>query len=403
MGENQRMEKLLEKMTQLMKEIEELRESKKIVEVPKQGEKTTALQNCINLAQAEEGMSNRAPTLNGTCSNWILDSGASAHVTGRWSEFASYAPNPPMHKETIQTANGTYQPVKGVGTVKCTPSITLSSVLYAPSFPVSLVSMSALVDDIDCRIIADRYNCIIEERTTGRRLGVGVRHKGLWYLDRHETDDALCTALTVVAGDDEAKVILLHCRMGHMSFDTMSKIFPEEMKKVDKEKLVCDACEYGKHTRTSYVSRGLRSTSPFVLIHSDVWTSPVVSISGMKYFVTFIDCYSRMTWIYLMKQKSEVLSCFKDFYAYIQNRFNIGIQIIRTDNGTEYMNHEFGNFLSEKGILHQTSCPDTSPQNGVAERKNRHLLEVARSLMFTMNVPKFLWSEAVMTATYLIN
>jgi hypothetical protein len=168
-----------------------------------------------------------------------------------------------MHKETIQTADGTYQ-------LKCTPSIRLSSVLYAPSFPVNLVSMSALVDDIDCRIIVDRYNCIIEERTTGRRLGVGVRHKGLWYLDRHEKDDALCTALTVVAGDDEAKVILLHCRMGHMSFDTMSKIFPEEMKKVDKEKLVCDACEYGKHTRTSYVSCGLRSTSPFVLIHSDV-------------------------------------------------------------------------------------------------------------------------------------
>jgi hypothetical protein len=151
------------------------------------------------------------------------------------------------------------------------------------------------------------------------------------------------------------------------------------------------------------VSHGLRSTSPFMLIHSDVWTSPVVSISGMKYFVTLIDCYSRMTWIYLMKQKSEVLSCFRDFYAYIQNRFNIGIQIIRTDNGTEYVNHEFGNFLSEKGILHQTSCPDTSPRNGVAERKNQHLLEVARSLMFTMNVPKFLWSEAVMTATYLIN
>ena len=124
----------------------------------------------------------------------------------------------------------------------------------------------------------------------------------------------------------------------------------------------------------------------------------MVSVSGMKYFVTFIDCYSRMTWIYLLKHKTEVLTCFKDFYAYVQNRFNASIQIIRTDNGTEYVNNEFGNFLSKKGILHQTSCPDTSPQNGVAERKNRHLLEVARSLMFTMNVPKFLWSEAVMTA-----
>jgi hypothetical protein len=64
--------------------------------------------------------------------------------------------------------------------------------------------------------------------------------------------------------------------------------------------------------------------------------------------------------------KNEVLTCFRGFYAYIQNRFNTGIQIIRTDNGdngTEYVNHEFGNFLSEKRIFHQTSCPDTSSQN----------------------------------------
>jgi hypothetical protein len=84
----------------------------------------------------------------------------------------------------------------------------------------------------------DQYNCIIEERKTGRRIGVGVRYKGLWYLDRQETDDALCTALIVAACDNEAKVMLQHCCLGHMSFDTMSKVCPEEMKKVDKEKLV---------------------------------------------------------------------------------------------------------------------------------------------------------------------
>jgi len=197
--------------------------------------------------------------------------------------------------------------------------------------------------------------------------------------------------------------MLLHCRLGHISFDIMSKMFPHEMSKVNKSNLICDACEYGKHTRSSYVSRGLRSLSPFILIHSDVWTSPVTAISGAKYFVTFIDCYSRMTWVYLMKHKSEVLECFKAFYAYVKNQFGTSIQIIRSDNGTEYVNKEFQGFLSREGILHQTSCPDTPPQNGVAERKNRHLLEVTRSLMHTMNVPKFLWNEAVLTAIHLIN
>jgi IS30 family transposase len=97
------------------------------------------------------------------------------------------------------------------------------------------------------------------------------------------------------------------------------------------------------------------------------------------------------------------LNAFKIFHAYVRNQFNSNIQNIRTNNGKEFVNDNFSTFLSREGIIHQTSCPNTPPQNGVAERKNRHLLEVARSLMYTMNVPKFLWSEAVLTATYLIN
>lgn len=73
------------------------------------------------------------------------------------------------------------------------------------------------------------------------------------------------------------------------------------------------------------------------------------------------------------------------------NQFDANVRIIRTDNGTEYINNEFVSYVLDQGIIHQTTCPGTPPQNGVAERKNRHLLEVARSLMFQMNVPKYLW------------
>jgi hypothetical protein len=103
---------------------------------PKQSGKTTNLDSFVNLAPTSNEVSH---------SNWILDLGPSTHVTGRRSEFASYAPHPPTHKETIQTTGGTYQPVIEVGTVRCTPSITLPSVLYVPSFPVNLVSMSSLL------------------------------------------------------------------------------------------------------------------------------------------------------------------------------------------------------------------------------------------------------------------
>jgi hypothetical protein len=155
-----------------------------------------------------------------------------------------------------------------MGTAECTPSITLSSVLYVPSFPVSLASLSSLVDHMDCRVTLDRENCLIADRRIGRILESGIRRNGLWFLDRRTY--TLCIALTISLGEMEAKVILEHCRLGHLSFDTMAKVFPEIMSKVDKRKLVCDACEYGKHTRSIYVSRGLRSISPFMLIRFDV-------------------------------------------------------------------------------------------------------------------------------------
>nr|XP_051211169.1 uncharacterized protein LOC127328621 [Lolium perenne] len=243
----------------------------------------------------------------------------------------------------------------------------------------------------------------MKERESSRKIGTATRHRGLWHIDHDKMGHDASSVFVAIVGGKESMALVHHCRMGHMAFDKMFRVFPDVMNGVDKIKLCCDACEYAKHTRTSYVSRGIRSVSPFVLVHSDVWMCPVVSVSGMKYFVTFIDCYSRMTWIYLMRHKDEVFTCFQSFCAYVKNQFNVQVQVIRTDNGTEYINKPFADFLSSQGILHQTSCPGTPPQNGVAERKNRHILEVARSLMFTMNVPKFLWSEAVMTATYLIN
>jgi hypothetical protein len=110
------------------------------------------------------------------------------------------------------------------------------------------------------------------------------------------------------------------------------------MNGVDRTKLSCDACEYAKHTRTSYVSRGIQSVSPFVLVHS------VVLVSGMKYFVTFIDCYSKMTWVYLVCHKDKVFTCFQSFCAYVKNHFKVQVQVIRTNNGTEYVNKQFATF-----------------------------------------------------------
>ena len=104
-----------------------------------------------------------------------------------------------------------------------------------------------------------------------------------------------------------------------------------------------------------------------------------------------------------MREKSEVERIFKEFYRMIENQFQTKISILRSNNGIEYFIKVLETFSNEEGILHQSSCSDTPGQNGIAERKNKHLLEVARAMMFYMNIPKYLWGDAILTASYLIN
>ena len=163
--------------------------------------------------------------------------------------------------------------------MQCTPSIKLESVLHVPAFPVSLVSLSALIDQIDCDVTLNKYRCLIQEMGTGRRLGAGTRHRGLWYMDRQEDVKTAGMALAAITTEKEALAMIHHCRFGHVSFEKMKKAFPDVMNGLDKTKLRCEACEYAKHTRISYVSKGLRSIVPFVIVHSAVWTCPSTSIN----------------------------------------------------------------------------------------------------------------------------
>jgi IS30 family transposase len=112
----------------------------------------------------------------------------------------------------------------------------------------------------------------------------------------------------------------------------------------------------------------------FDLVHSDVWgNASVESKESFKYFVTFIDDKSHATLLYLLKSKKEVCEKFQFFCKMVENQFDRKVKTLRTDNGTEYLNHAFQTFLCSNGIMHQTSCVGTPQQNGISERKNRHL------------------------------
>ena len=119
--------------------------------------------------------------------------------------------------------------------------------------------------------------------------------------------------------------------------------------------------------------------------------------------MTFIDDCTRMTWLYLLKHKDDVYSVFQSFHTMIQTQFSAKIQILRSDNGGEYVNKKFQDYFAIHGLLHETSCAQTPQQNGVAERKNRLILETARALLLGAHVPSRYWDDAITTTVYLLN
>jgi hypothetical protein len=173
--------------------------------------------------------------------------------------FKTYLPY--THYESVQIADGASQQIRGIGSVECTPSLSLSSVLHVPSFPINLLSVSSIIDQFKCTVIFDENSCVFQEKGTGRKIGTRVRHNGLWFIGHEEL------ALKATVEGDDKEILLHHRRLGHISFDNLSRLYPMMFKGVDKSRLVCDACELGKHTRSTYPSVGLRSCEPFILIH----------------------------------------------------------------------------------------------------------------------------------------
>ncbi|XP_020090489.1 uncharacterized protein LOC109711719 isoform X2 [Ananas comosus] len=196
-----------------------------------------------------------------------------------------------------------------------------------------------------------------------------------------------------------------HRRLGHPSLPVLST-FIKNNKIVSDSALklsVCNACNMGKHVKLSFHDSESQSAFPFHIVHSDVWQSPVPSVSGYKYYVIFIDDYSRFSWLYLLKFKHEVFDKFFEFKKMVENIFHSSIKIFQSDNGTEFVNDKFSSFCSQNGIIHRFSCPYTPQQNGLAERKHRHLSNIVRSLLFQAGLPPRFWAEAIQTAVFLVN
>ncbi|KAI5352943.1 hypothetical protein L3X38_005835 [Prunus dulcis] len=202
----------------------------------------------------------------------------------------------------------------------------------------------------------------------------------------------------------ERQIWLWHKRLEHASFGYLKKLFLSLFSSLDVSSFQCDTCELAKSHCVPFPLSSNKSLVSFSLVHSNVWgPAKIATPTGARWFVTFIDDYTCMTWVSLLKTKGEVSSRFQQFYQMVEIQFHARIQVFRFDNGGEFLNHDLNQFFQDHGIIHQRSCPYTPQQNEVVERKNIHLLEVVRASLFGANMPRYFWGEAVVFAAYLIN
>ncbi|CAM8973909.1 unnamed protein product [Rhodiola kirilowii] len=326
--------------------------------------------------------------------NWYPDTGATHHMTS--SSIPGSVPHSGPHN--VYMGNGDSLPISHTGNLPISlgsSKFSLSNVFRVPSLRKNLLSVARFTkDNLVFFLFAPTFYqiyCLL----TGRLLFQGPCKDGLYPLSFH-SESTVPQALVTIHSS------MWHSRLGHPSSSVLSRLGSHLGSKVSFNSF-CNVCALSKSHKLPFASNKTFSSSLFEIIHSDVWMSPITSPSGFRYYVLFTDECSRYTWLYPMRRKNEVFPHFKTLVAMIKNIFNGSVKYLQSDNGTEYVNRDFTTYCTSLGIVQRFSCPYTPEQNGLAERKHRHIASMARTLLLTSGVPTTLWVEAVSTSVYLIN
>ncbi|KAK0578805.1 hypothetical protein LWI29_016460 [Acer saccharum] len=331
---------------------------------------------------------------------WYLDSGCSRHMTGNKSFFETLVME---EGGNVTFGDGSKRNVVGKGTISVPGLPSLSNALFVDGLKANLISISHLSDEGYSVLFSKDYCSIL--KPDGQTLLKGMR----------SSDNCYCLEARIVSNhvSMDEQIELWHERLGHMNFRdlrTLGKFncvrgLPKLGKKANG---ICGPCQQGKQTKSMHKKgKYLTTKEPLELLHMDLMgPMQTESLGGKRYIFVCVDDFSRFTWTYFLREKSETFDKFKMLCTKLQNEMNSNIRSIkriRSDHGREFENATFETFCNGLGISHEFSAPRTPQQNGVVERKNRVLQEMARVMLLSNNVPRNLWAEAINTACYIGN
>ncbi|GJS29887.1 putative ribonuclease H-like domain-containing protein [Tanacetum coccineum] len=340
----------------------------------------------------------------------VVDSGCSSHMTGNKAYLSDY-----------EDFNGGFVAfgsdpkggkITSKGKIK-TANLDFDDVYFVDELKFNLFSVSQICDKknsvlftkSECLILSPSFKLLDESQVVLR----APRKDDVYNLDlKNIVPSGGITCLYANATTDESK--LWHKRLGHVNFKNINKLVKGHLvrglpSKVFVNDHTCVACKKGKQHKASCKAKLERIIrKPLELLHMDLFGPvSIESINKKRYCLVVTDDFSRFSWVFFLATKDETSEILCKFIIGLENQLNHNVKIIRCDNGTEFKNHAMNEFCAKKGIKREFSVARTPQQNGVAERKNRTLIEAARTMLADSLLPIPFWAEAVNTACYVLN
>jgi hypothetical protein len=316
-----------------------------------------------------------------TITDWVADSGASNHTTFNVGNLTSVRPPLPTDPSSIVVGNGSSLPVTSVGNTALPGPFYLNNVLVTPNIIQNLLSVRRFTTDNWYSMEFDPFGLSVNDLSTQNVL-TRCNSSGPLYTMRLPSRSAPspCVALAAAL---VASTSTWHRRLGHPGIDTLSKLSSDSSVICSSRSYdFCHACQLGRHTRMPFTSSTSRVDNNFNLIHCDMWTSPVVSVSGYKYYLVILDDCSHFMWTFPLRVKYDTFYILLNFFAFVFTQFGRTIKVVQCDNGQEFDNVSSQAFFTTHGVVLRMSCPYTSPQNGKTERTLRTINNMIRSLLF---------------------
>nr|GFA50419.1 hypothetical protein [Tanacetum cinerariifolium] len=333
---------------------------------------------------------------------WYLDSGCSKHMTGDRSQLVNFVQK---FLGTVKFGNCHVAKIMGYGDYQI-GNVTISQVYYVEGLGHNLFSVGQFCDS-DLEVAFRQHTCFIGN-LDGVDLLIGSRGNNLYTLSIK--DMMASSPICLLAKASKTKSWLWHRRLSHLNFGAINHLARQGLvrglPKLKFEKgHLCSACAMGKSTRKAHKPKSEDTNQEkLYLLHMDLCgPMRVESVNGKKYILVIVDDYSRFTWVKFLRSNDETPDFIIKFLKMIQVRLKAPVRRIRTDNGTEFVNHTLRDYYEEVSISHDTSVARSLQKNGVIERRNRTLIEAARTMLIYAQAPLFLWAEAVATACFTQN